>query len=385
MKKVNRRDFFVNSLLAAGVGLTGLGFKNQGSSSTEKSGNNNSGNEVSQKLLENARIILETSCRAKSGETLLILEDDVIHPYMKAFSTAAIGLGLVPAVFDIRDYLTTSAYLKGFVLPSLKSALESSDIVIENLADTWVPNRPDYGRLTGKPEMQDAALTSERRWMILQSNGMEEWNLAPEKIANVRKRTLWLMNLLKTARTGRIISKKGTDFTFGLGKGSSHTPILGIIPYYGEVAIVPDLSSTSGTFIVDGPTQREVRTIKELDKEPFRVDIASGKIKNIKGGDPIQRKRLEDFIASGDPAADSIDEVGIVTTSFVENDKYYWSDGTHHHDTVHIALGNNSMRNKLVHGPKHMDCEVLKPTISIDGLVIIKDGIFQEKVLGPHA
>ena len=229
--------------------------------------------------------------------------------------------------------------------------------------------------------MQDAALTSERRWLIIQPNGMEEWNITREQIAAIRKRTLWLMDRIKTAKSGRITSKKGTDFTFGLGSGCSFTPILGIIPFYGEVAIVPDINSTNGIFVTDGPTQRDVRPKNELDREPFTVEVEAGRVKNIKGGDPEQLRRLKEFIASGDPAADAIDEVGLVTTDFVENDRYYWRDGTHHHDTVHIALGNNVLRNTLVHGPKHMDCEVLKPTISIDGLVIIEDGVFKEDVI----
>ncbi|MFC1509787.1 hypothetical protein ACFL60_08925 [Candidatus Omnitrophota bacterium] len=79
------------------------------------------------------------------------------------------------------------------------------------------------------------------------------------------------------------------------------------------------------------------------------------------------------------PPADMIDEVGILTTTLLENDRYYWSDGTHHHDRTHIALGNNVRRDIVVDGPKHMDGEVSKPTISIDGLVIMKDGIFQDK------
>ncbi|MDD4192524.1 MAG: hypothetical protein PHI28_14420 [Mangrovibacterium sp.] len=99
-------------------------------------------------------------------------------------------------------------------------------------------------------------------------------------------------------------------------------------------------------------------------------------------GDPVQVKRLKEFIASGDPPANAIDEVGILTTKFKENDECYWSDGTHHHDRVHVALGNNVLRDMLVHGPKHMDCEVSKPTTSIDGVVITKDGVFQDKTAG---
>jgi len=381
MKTINRRDFLIGSSLVAGAGLVGTGCRGQKTGSAENLKTPPTADNIATKLLQNAKIVLEESCRAKQGETLLILADEILLPYAPALSSAAMDLGLIPAVFDIRDYLTTPAYKKGLVLQSVKAAIESSDIVIQNLADTWDPNRPDYGRLTGKPEMQDAALTSERRWLIIQPKGMEEWNITREQVASIRKRTLWLMNLIKTARSGRITSEKGTDFTFGLGSGCSFTPILGIIPFYGEVAIVPDINSTNGIFVTDGPTQRDVRPRNELDKEPFTVEVEAGRVKNIRGGDPEQLKRLKAFIASGDPAADAIDEVGLVTTGFVENDRYYWSDGTHHHDTVHIALGNNAMRNALVHGPKHMDCEVLKPTISIDGLLIIENGVFRESVI----
>jgi hypothetical protein len=98
-------------------------------------------------------------------------------------------------------------------------------------------------------------------------------------------------------------------------------------------------------------------------------------------GDPVQMERLKRFIASGNPPADAIDEVGILTTNFEDNDKYYWSDGTHHHDRVHVALGNNVRRDMLVHGPRHMDCEMTKPTISIDGLVIVENGVFLDEVM----
>jgi leucyl aminopeptidase (aminopeptidase T) len=189
------------------------------------------------------------------------------------------------------------------------------------------------------------------------------------------------MNLLKSAKTGRITSSIGTDFTFGLGQDSTLAPILGIVPLYGEVAVTPSLKSTSGTFIVDGPTQRDVRPANELARKPFQITVKSGRVKNITGGDTVQLKRLKEFIASGDPPADAIDEVGILTTKLIENDIYYWSDGTHHHDRVHIALGNNVRRDTLVHGPKHMDCEVCKPTISIDGLAIMENGIFLDSVM----
>lgn len=380
-KYLSRRSFIVSSSLGFGAGLIGYSCSGQKNKTPETAESLSASAPLPEKLLTNARIVLEASCRAKATETLLILADDLILPVAPALSAAALDLGLIPAVFDIRDYLACPAYSEGYVLPSLKASIEASDIVIENLVDTWVPNRPDFGRLTGNPDNQDAALTGERRWMILTPKGMDEWNITSEEVLMIRKRTLWLMDLLKRSRSGRVISDNGTDFTFGLGKDSGFTPVLGIIPLYGEVAVVPDLKTTYGTFITDGPTQRDVRPSNELDRKPFKITVEAGRIKKIVDGDPVQLKRLKDFIASGNPEADAIDEVGLLTTTFTENDKYYWSDGTHHHDRVHIALGNNVRRDTLVHGPKHMDCEVNKPTISIDGLVIIEKGIFVDSVI----
>jgi len=336
---------------------------------------NHQGKSLPERLLRNARIILETSCRAKEGESLLILADEKLLPISPALVSAALELKLVPAVMDIRGFLSSTQYREGYVYNPLAKAMEAADIVIENLADTWVPNRPDFGRLFGDYTFQDRSLNGERRWMIVQCDGMDKWNITAEEVSGIRKRTLWLMDLLKTAKSGRVISSKGTDFTFGLGSDAGYTPVLGIIPLYGEVAVTPDLATTSGVIVADGPTQRDVRPKNELDKKPIRIKVEKGRAIDY-DGDPVQVKRLQDFIASGDPPADAIDEVGILTTRFKENDLYYWSDGTHHHNRVHIALGNNVLRDTLVHGPKHMDCEVTDPTISIDGLVIVKDGIF---------
>lgn len=372
-----RRKFLKRATLAIGAGFAG---------SYELSGNifENTGNyqenNLPGRLLKNAGIILGISCRAKEGESVLILADEKLLPFAPALVSEALRLKLVPSVMDIRGFLASAQYKEGYVLKPLAVAMEAADIVLENLVDTWVPNRPDYGRLFGDYTYQDKSLNGERRWMIVQCDGMDKWDITGEEVSRIRERTLWLMKLLKNAESGRVTSSKGTDFIFGLGKNAGYTPVLGIIPLYGEVAVTPELVTTSGVIIADGPTQRDVRPKNELDRKPLRIRVEKGRAVDY-DGDPEQIKRLQDFIASGDPPADAIDEVGILTTKFTENDLYYWSDGTHHHNRVHIALGNNVLRDTLVHGPKHMDCEVTDPTISIDGLVIVKDGIFQDNIV----
>ncbi len=327
-------------------------------------------------MIENARIVLEVSCRARAGESLLILADDAMRTRVPALCAAARGIGVVPVVLDVQEFLSAPAYARGYIHPALKAAIEAADIVLQNLPDTWVTNRPDYGRLTGRPDLQDAALTGERRWCILQCRGMEQWKLTREGVAAIRHRTLDLLCRLGSAFRGRITSEAGTDLEFGLGAGATRTPILGIIPLYGEVAVVPELTATCGVLVVDGPTQLDVRPATEQDRPPLRIEIEAGRVRNLAGGDPAQLERLRRFIASGSPAADAVDEVGIVTTSLVENDLFYWSDGTHHHDCVHVALGNSVRRDAIVHGPRHMDCEVHRPTLRVDGHTVVQNGRF---------
>jgi hypothetical protein len=322
-------------------------------------------------------MVLQVSCRAQAGESLVILMDDALRPCAPALAEAAVSLGLLPAVIDITHFVGSPAYREGRLLEPLRAAIHAADIVIANTLDVHDATRADYSRLLGQPDAHDLSLGAERRWVYLQPGGMESWDVEPEQVARLRERTLWLFDLLRRSRTGRITSALGTDFTFSLAPPMAANPILGIVPFYAEVAVVPSLPGTAGILVVDGPSQLDVRPASEIDRPPLRIEVRDGRMVAA-DGDAEQVRRLHRFVASGNPPADAVDEVGILTTHFLENDLYYWSDGTHHHDRVHVALGNNVRRDVLVHGPRHMDLEISKPTIEIDGLTIVRDGLQTE-------
>ena len=65
------------------------------------------------KLLQNAKIVLEAACRAKPGETVLMVADEKLLPYAPALASAAVELGLVPAIMDITHFLSSLAYDEG--------------------------------------------------------------------------------------------------------------------------------------------------------------------------------------------------------------------------------------------------------------------------------
>ena len=330
--------------------------------------------------LKNARIVLETSCRAATGETVLIIADKKLKPVAVTLADAAVDLGLLPMIADITHFLASPSYGDGRYLGHLQEAMKAADIVIFNTRDVHDPNRSDYSRLMGDADLHDSRLSADRRWVYLQCDGMGKWNIESDQVARMIRATKAIAKLVKLGSSGRVTSPGGTDLTFGLGKASSSVPVLGIVPLYAEVAVVPDPNGTDGVFVVDGPTQLDVRPNDETDRRPLIIEVRHGRMTAVEG-DPTQMKRLKRFIASGDPAADAVDEVGIVTTPFLDNDTFYWSDGTHHHDRAHVALGNNVRRDAVIHGPRHMDGEIQSPTIYIDGTIVVRDGAVVYNVL----
>ena len=166
---------------------------------------------MDEKLLRNARIVLEASCRAQPGETVLMVADEALLPYAPALASAAVDLGLVPAIMDITDFLSSPAYDEGRILEPLKAAMEESDIVIGNTLDVHDPTRADYARLVGDPDVHDSCLTAERRWVYLQCNGVEKWDITAEEVVRLRERTHWLQGLLKSSKVGRNIRIRYED------------------------------------------------------------------------------------------------------------------------------------------------------------------------------
>ncbi len=333
------------------------------------------------RAVQNARIVLQASCHAQAGETLLlVVANDSLAQRIPALVAAARELGLVATIMDIRPFVSDRAYAEGRVLEPVRNAILAADIVIANIEHLHNAARPDFSRLLGDPDANDRSLTAERRWVYLTCNGMQDWQISVEQVRRMIARTGWLVNLLRSAQQGHITTALGTDLTFGLGAGASMTPVLGIVPLYAEVAVVPVPWSCSGVFVVDGPTQLDVRPKTETGQAPLRITVEAGRVVDVKG-DPTQLQRLQRFIASGDPPPETIDEVGLLTTPFADNDLYEWPDGTHHHDCAHVALGNNERRDQVVHGPKHMDGELRRPTIRIDGQTIIENGVFLDEVM----
>ena len=338
------------------------------------------------KLDYNAQIIIQTACHVKPGETLLIITEEKnkppynepLAPIVDALTHACCNMGAHPVIMDIGDFVHSPAFDQGVVLKPVAAAMQAADVVL-NAVD-YV----HYSRLLGESSndagawQSDKYIQGEQRFYALQSSQIDKWNITHEKIAAIGLRTDWLLNLVRNAKTLHISSPAGTDFTVGYEHDFMAAPFRTLVPNFGEVATIPRAGSEQGRLVVDGPTQKNVRPANECDRQPLIINVKDGHVIDYSGDDQ-QVARLKSFIEDATPHAINIDEVGLLTTQVKENDLYWWEDGTHHTDRVHVALGNNDDRMNRVHGIAHMDCEVIKPTITIDGLVVVKDGTFIDK------
>lgn len=354
---------------------------------------------LSEKIVENAKIALRDSCRAKPGESVVVLVDKEPQRVQcaQALEAAAVELGLKPMIIDLsvysglvhdpsfvhndQKYPTDKAELESRVLKPAKAAAEAADIVLCLRSPGLTLT---YANLFGVPHMDDMCLTGEKRRMEYQYVNMENWNLKSEEVAAIGPRTTWLYEKVLKTKVIRITSPAGMDLSVPVEPGTKIYPILGIVPLYGEVALVPALGpKTEGVIVIDGPTYRGVRPPWETDREPLRFVMKNGRVTEMTG-DPEQIARLKKLDETYQPAGFGLDEVGLVSTDVSDNDTYWtrgrFNNGTHAHDTIHIALGKNESRKGVVHSNLHMDMDIRRPTVSLDGLVIIKDGKFVDSV-----
>lgn len=183
-----------------------------------------------------------------------------------------------------------------------------------------------------------------------------------------------IAGLFTMAESAQLTTQNGTDISFSLAgrqaladTGLIHNPRdFGNLPA-GEAFIAPEEGKTNGVVVFDGAFA------DILIDEPIKVNVKKGLVDKIEG--KMGARQLEITLASLGKRARNIAELGAGTnkaarleSSVVEVEKVY--------GTVHIALGNNMHFGGEVDVSYHADGVVLKPTLELDGKVILKEGEF---------
>jgi len=345
------------------------------------------------KVYKNATFILDKIAGAKAGQSIVIIADRESYSEANVMARATKELGAHAFIADVDIYGGDDGYAHAPIMKPLKQAILNADITF-----IMTPNmKTDAGTFLGSQQDCDTALVGENKRFILEYGGMERWDLDEKAILNNRRRANSLFRWLQKADEVRVTTARGTDITCKVGSTPDGMyPVNGIIPFYSEVAIVPSLGSVNGVAVCDGASERaygqrgfpirpNIPGYREIYMEPIRLEFCNSMLVDY-SGPACQVARLDALMQNVDPKPDICDELGLVTTTSVENDEYGWKDdGSHHIRCVHVALGNNRRRTEVIHSTEHIDFDIHDPTIYVDGIKICDNGSFFDEIIFEHA
>lgn len=345
------------------------------------------------KIRENAKFVLLDIAGAKANDNILVIADSESYTNARALCDVARECGCNAVILDVDMYGGSEGYDNIPIMAPVRQAILHADITFM----TTPQMKTGFSTFLGSQDEGDESLLGKSKRFTFEHSGMEEWNINKEEVLANRKRALGLYALMQKAKDLRITTLRGTDLHYAIDKGlDAMYPVLGIIPFYSEVAVIPALGTVNGVVVADGASERthnqrgfpirpNMPTQNELYKEPFRLVFKDSILTDF-SGDPTQVQRLTDLLAEVEPRADLCDEIGLVTTTSIENNMYGWKvDGTHQIHCVHVAIGNNRRRGEIIHSTEHIDFDVHDPIISVDGVIIYKDGVFNDEVIFSYA
>ncbi|WP_244266956.1 aminopeptidase [Moorella stamsii] len=189
----------------------------------------------------------------------------------------------------------------------------------------------------------------------------------------MRSLTRKYVEVLTASGVARVTSPGGTDITMEL-KGRigfmdagelQQRGASGNLPA-GEAYIAPLEGSAEGVVVLDGSLAGWGRL-----EEPIIIEVKEGLAVRVEGGEAA-RWLWESLTKCGE-AGTALAELGIgtnekaiVSGNILEDEKAI--------GTVHIAFGDNKGFGGKVEAGIHLDGLILKPTVEVDGEVVIKEG-----------
>lgn len=295
----------------------------------------------------------------KPGETVLVVTDTPQRKIGDLLREAAEEAGAEALLIVMKPRATHGSEPPALVAQAMRSA----DVVLA----------PSSRSLSHTQARRDASGAGAR---IATLPNISEDTMARTLSADyaaIARRSSAMAEILSRGKTARLTTPAGTDLTLGLDGREAH-PDTGIIHHpgdfsnlpAGEAYIAPMEGTTNGVLVVDG-----AMAAIGLVNQPIRMTIRDGYAEEIWGGE--EAERLSQLIEPLGKDARNIAELGVgandrakLVGSVLEDEKVM--------GTVHVALGDNSSFGGNVKVQSHLDGILLKPTLFVDDLCVIRDG-----------
>lgn len=310
-------------------------------------------------LAEAARNALVSCMAVHPSETVLVVTDAGCRPIGEALFTAAGGLGCPGLLLEMPVAEVSGAEPPDPVAAAMKAAAVTLCPTSKSITHTRARREACAagGRVATLP-----GITADCMVRCLAADY--------ERIAEVTHR---VTALLTGGKVAELTCPNGSALTLPIGgiDGIASTGLIrkpgqgGNLPS-GEGYLMPVEGATEGVLYVDG----SMADVGVIEGEPLRIEIHGGLARSITG--PGADRLVAALDAHG-PRARNVAELGVgtndrarITGMVLEDEKVA--------GTVHVALGNNIGMGGTVDVPIHVDGVIRRPTLTIDGQVVVDGG-----------
>lgn len=309
-------------------------------------------------LVKTAEGVLSSCLAVKKGEEVLIVTDNTRKEIGEAIYEAAGNLGCERLLMVMNE-----RELSGQEPPkAVAAAMKSADVVIAPTAQSLTHTNARIE--AAKAGTRVATMPGITEEMFSQGAMTADYS-------KVEKLTAVVTEMLSKASVAKI-EKDGHVLTININ-GRDGVPSPGVyrepgkcgnLPS-GEAYIAPLEDDSEGEMIVDG----SMVGIGKLDS-PLHMVISGGKLRSVTG----EKSENLDVLLKNETNG-TLCELGIGTNEaavlngiILEDEKVY--------GTVHIAFGTNTSFGGVNKAECHMDGIILRPTLYLDDVKVIEDGVF---------
>ena len=312
-----------------------------------------------EKLQQAARVVLEDCMGVKKGESVLIIVDtpkkeigDVLFEQASKMQAEPLLLEMLPrenhGVEPPEAVARAMKHADVIIIPTSKSLSHTNARREANEKGARIATMPDI-----TVEMMSRTLSG--------------------SYVDIADRCRRYADMITAAEEAHITTPAGTDLHLKLtgrmglaDTGLVHSPgAFSNLPA-GEAYIAPLEGTASGRLVVDGSMAGIGRV-----ETPIVMTVEQGFVTEVTGGpDAVKLKELLEKYGHD---ARNIAELGIglneraqLSGSPLEDEKVL--------GTVHIGIGDNSTFGGKVSVPSHLDGIMLKPTLTLDGKIVIEGG-----------
>lgn len=316
-------------------------------------------------LLPGARRIVTVSAGITAGETVVIVTDPARPADIAAaLSRAVEEVGAVPITI---------------VMPVAPSGAEPPAPVTAAMSTADVILAPTSGAIYHTVALRTATAAGAR--FIALTGYIKDVLVRGGVFADfptIGPKATWLAERMTNATSAHITAPSGTDLRASLD-GRTAIPINGFVRNPGDRSANPDVeafiapieTSIDGAVVVDASA-----SIVGVLSEPLQLTVERGRVVAIEGG-PAADAIRDALSATNHPDAFTLAELaiglnpdGIIRGVIVEDEGVA--------GTGHVAIGSNIHFGGVSAPPIHLDFVFHKPTLTLDGEVVVADGELQD-------